>query len=61
MYELRLTPEEKETLQKVLEGYLSDLRMEIVDTDTSAFKDELRHERETINILLNKLKNNTAA
>ncbi len=55
MFELQLTPEEKETLTNILNGFLSDLRMEIVDTDSSQYKDELRHERETVNNLLNKL------
>lgn len=42
---LELTAEEQEVLRDVLDNYLSDLRMEIVDTDSSEFKKMLRHRK----------------
>lgn len=55
MFELQLTPEEKETLVNILNDFVSNLRVEIVDTDSPQHKDQLRNERDTVNNLLNKL------
>ena len=45
--QLILTPAEADVLSEVLTGYLSDLRMEIADTDAQAFRDALK-EREAL-------------
>ena len=47
MLELDLTPEEVAILRRVLTNDLSDLRMEIADTDRLDFRDRLR-ERKTV-------------
>lgn len=45
--QLTLTPPEADVLREVLTSYLSDLRMEIADTDAQAFRDALK-EREAL-------------
>jgi len=40
--QFELTPEEIEMLNEILTSYLSDLRMEIADTDSKDFRDELK-------------------
>lgn len=45
MITVELTAEEIAELVRVLESYLSDLRTEIVDTDLSTFKEQLRTEK----------------
>ncbi len=47
MIRLDLTTAEREILIEVLDGYLSDLRMEISDTDRKDFRDGLK-ERKTV-------------
>jgi len=44
MAQLTLTDDEASTLRRVLEGYVSDLRMEIADTDAMDFREELKRE-----------------
>ena len=39
---LDLNEEEREALRRVLEEYVSDLRMEISNTDSQEFRDELK-------------------
>jgi ribosome recycling factor len=39
---LDLNEEEREALRRVLEEYVSDLRMEISNTDRQEFRDELK-------------------
>jgi len=53
--EVALNEEESAALQSALRTYLSDLRMEIADTDKRKFKDGLRHEREVLNGVVDKL------
>jgi len=53
--EVALTEEESSVLQQALRSYLSDLRMEISDTDNRAFRQGLRHERETLESVFAKL------
>jgi hypothetical protein len=48
MVHLELTPEEAETLGMVLDSYLSDLRMEIADTDRMEFRDMLKARKEVL-------------
>ncbi|MBK8045829.1 MAG: hypothetical protein IPK16_01030 [Anaerolineales bacterium] len=56
MMQLELSPEERDELIQVLEAYLSDLRMEIVDTDSRTYKDGLKHEKSVLAELLARLK-----
>lgn len=42
MPELKLTDDEAKTLHGVLTEYLSDLRMEIADTDSFDFREDLK-------------------
>ena len=53
--DVELNQEESAAIQRALEVYLSDLRMEIVDTDNATFKRELREERETLVRAMSKL------
>ena len=48
MLELDLTSEEHEILQQVLEDALSDLRMEIADTDLYDYRTMLKRRKEAI-------------
>ncbi len=52
---LNLIPEELQLLQDVLESALSELRMEIVDTDRLEFKDSLKQRKRLIMDILKKL------
>jgi hypothetical protein len=45
MLQLDLNPQEVGILQHVLESYLSDLRMEIADTDRMAFRERLKERK----------------
>ena len=45
--QLTLTETEVSTLREVLESYLSDLRMEIVDTEQVEFREQLK-KKETV-------------
>jgi len=42
MVQLELEPTDAEVLRLVLESYLSDLRMEIADTDSMDFREKLK-------------------
>jgi hypothetical protein len=53
--ELHLDPEEVTTLAAVLDRYLSDLRMEIIDTDNPDFKRQLKAERHVLEAVLARL------
>lgn len=53
--EVALTEEESSVLQQALSSYLSDLRMEISDTDNRRFREGLRHEREVLEAIFAKL------
>lgn len=55
MGNLEITAQEKEILVKLVGNYMSDLRMEIADTDQASFKKGLKEERETLNKLSDKL------
>ena len=45
MFQLDLNPEEKDTLISILESCLSDLRMEIADTDSQDYRDVLKQRK----------------
>ena len=42
MVQIELDPTEAEVLRMVLESYLSDLRMEIANTDSMDFREKLK-------------------
>jgi len=42
MVRIELDPNEAQVLRTVLESYLSDLRMEIADTDSMDFREQLK-------------------
>ncbi len=55
MFEIKLTHDEAEMLRKILEFYLSDLRVEIAGTDLVDFRDTLKKEELFIKDLLHRL------
>ncbi len=55
MLDLDLTVDEIDVLRHVLESYLSDLRMEIADTDSFDFREMLKHRKQVINKVLDGL------
>jgi len=58
MPNFELSKEEKQTLIEVLEDNISDLRMEIADTDSSIFKEEIRGRKKILIDILERLKEN---
>lgn len=58
MASLEFSQHEIDMLNKIVKSYLSELRMEIADTDQSSFKNELRKEKEQLNKLIEKLDSN---
>ncbi len=56
MLRLDLTVEERDTLLRVLENVVSDLRMEIANTDALDYREMLRARKETVNRLLEALR-----
>lgn len=54
--ELNLTQEDLKSLIDALERYVSDLSMEIADTDTMDFRDQLKSQRISIEKALDQLK-----
>jgi hypothetical protein len=53
--DVELSVEESGALRKAMQSYLSDLRMEISDTDNPAYRRDLRDERATLEGILTKL------
>jgi hypothetical protein len=53
--EIHLSPEESDALRSSLRSYISDLRMEIVDTDNPEFRRLLRGERTVLESVLSRL------
>lgn len=58
MIDLKLTNEEAEELKDVLTSYVSDLRMEIADTDSYEFRETLKKKKNFLNDLISKLSEN---
>ena len=56
MIHLELTQEEKEMLIDIMENDLSDLRMEIADTDSSDFREMLKKQKEVLRKVLETLR-----
>ena len=57
MVNLDLTDEEIEVLHIVIDSYLSDLRMEIADTDRKDFREMLKHRKQVLIKVLDELPN----
>jgi hypothetical protein len=55
MTQITLTPEEADALRGALRCYVSDLRMEIADTDSWQFRQNLKHEEVLLRKLLQQL------
>jgi hypothetical protein len=49
MIQLDINPQEQKILKEVLESYLSDLRMEIADTDSQDYREKLKHRKDVLN------------
>jgi len=56
MIQLDLRPDEQEILRETLENYISDLSMEIADTDNHDFREKLKWRRDVLNKVLASLK-----
>ena len=61
MAQITLTQEEAATLREVLNSYVSDLRMEIADTDSMQFRENLKREEAVLQKLLQQLDPEVAA
>jgi len=48
MVQLTLTENDAAVLRKALEVYLSDLRMEVADTDSQDFRERLKEEEQIL-------------
>ncbi len=55
MVQLNLSQEEAMTLKDALATYISDLRMEIVDTEEHEFRESLKKEEDTLTKILESL------
>jgi len=55
MPNIELSPEEVEVLRDVLQHNLSELDVEVFRTDTHDFKAKLKHRREVLDHILNKM------
>ena len=55
MIYLTLTADEVDTLTRALDRYVSDLRMEIANTDNQRFRNELKQEKTTLKTILGSL------
>lgn len=55
MAQLTLNNEETLKLKKILESYLSDLRMEVADTDRKGYRDELKVEEAFLKDIIDRL------
>ncbi len=53
--ELTIGPDEAEVLASAIHSYLTDLRMEIADTDRMAMRDELKQQEKVLTDLLARL------
>ncbi|MEK6634763.1 MAG: hypothetical protein AABY38_00265 [Planctomycetota bacterium] len=52
MIHLDITKEEKNILIEVLEEYISDLRMEVADTDNMDFREKLKNQEKVLKEIL---------
>ncbi len=61
MIQLELKDDEGEALREILRSYLSDLRMEIADTDSKDFRESLKEKEAFLNRLLGLLRPETVS
>ncbi|HKJ22612.1 MAG TPA: hypothetical protein VKA13_05955 [Gammaproteobacteria bacterium] len=61
MIQLELTDDEQGILKTALESYISDLRMEIADTDNMDFRNKLKEKEQVLNKVVKGIAPNTAA
>ncbi len=59
MIQLDLTKEEKDILTEIMENGLSDLRMEITDTDSLDFREMLKKQKAVLMKVLETLRQGT--
>lgn len=55
MIELKITEDERDILVEILEAFVSDIRMEIADTDNSTFKDKLKARKLSVKKILQQM------
>lgn len=55
MVSIDITEDEAKVLHTVIDSYLSDLRMEIADTDRKDFRDMLKHRKQVLIKVLGEL------
>ncbi len=55
MIRVDLTAEERDVLHNMLSNYVSDLRMEIADTDRQDFREMIRQRKEILQKIINAL------
>ena len=55
MVHLELTPTDAEILRMALESYLSDLRMEIADTDSMDYREGLKAQKAVLRRVLEEI------
>ena len=55
MVHLELTPTDAEILRTALESYLSDLRMEIADTDSMDYREGLKAQKAVLRRVLEEI------
>lgn len=58
MIDMKLTNEEAEELKDVLTSYVSELRMEIADTDKYEFRENLKRKEKFLKDLISRLSEN---
>jgi hypothetical protein len=61
MISIDLSDKEAETLRQILEDDLSDLRMEIADTDSMAFRETLKDKKEVLQKVIGVIAQKSAA
>ncbi|MBE0616933.1 MAG: hypothetical protein IH608_03255 [Proteobacteria bacterium] len=61
MIRVDLTEPEADTLRDVLDSYLSDLRMEIADTDSLDYRDGLKRKKKVIEDVMGRLTGGVAS
>jgi hypothetical protein len=52
MVKLELTEQQAQTLKDILDNFLSDLRLEIVDTERKAWRDKMKEQEDFIKGML---------
>ena len=55
MTQLELNQEQRQALRETLENILTDLNVEIANTDLKSFRDKLKLKRDALNQILDKL------